>query len=133
MPLCAQRETANWYFGSNVGLDFNSGIPELITNGQMITTEGCSTVSDNSGDLLFYTNGVKIWDKTHNVMQNGSGLLGDISSSQSAIVIPNVSNTNIYYVFTADVLQAYQNGGDGNGFNYSIIDMSLNAFPAPPF
>jgi gliding motility-associated-like protein len=126
VPLFAQRETANWYFGSNVGLDFNNGNPVLQTDGQLTTTEGCSTVSDNNGSLLFYTNGVNIWNKNHNIMQNGSDLLGSDSGSQSAIVIPNVSNSNIYYVFTADVYQAYTNGNNGNGINYSVVDMSLN-------
>jgi len=126
LPLCAQRETANWYFGSNSGLDFNSGNAQVLSGGQLSTTEGCSTVSDNNGSLLFYTNGVEIWNKNHDIMQNGSGLLGSDSSSQSAIVVPNVSNPNIYYVFTADVYQAYANGGGGNGFNYSIVDMSLD-------
>ena len=124
VSLFAQRETANWYFGSNVGLDFNNGNPVLLADGQLSTTEGCSTVSDNNGSLLFYTNGVEIWNKNHNIMQNGSGLLGSDSGSQSAIVIPNISNPNIYYVFTADVFQAYTNGGSGNGLNYSVIDIS---------
>lgn len=126
MPIFAQRETTNWYFGAKAGLDFNSGITEVLNEGQLSTTEGCASVSDNSGNLLFYTNGVNVWDKTHNVMQNGDGLLGDVSSSQSVVVVPNVSNPNIYYVFTADVYQAYSSGGSGNGFNYSIIDISLN-------
>lgn len=126
VPLFAQRETANWYFGSKAGLDFNSGNPEVLTDGQIATTEGCSTVSDSNGSLLFYTNGVEIWNKNHNVMRDGSGLLGNISSTQSAIVVPNVSDSNIYYVFTADAFQSYLNGGSGNGFNYSVINMSLD-------
>ena len=126
LPLSAQRETANWYFGSNAGLDFNTGIPQILSGGQITTTEGCSTVSGISGNLLFYTDGVDVWNQNHSLMQNGVGLLGNNSSSQSAIVIPNISNSNIYYIFTADVFQAYLSGGSGNGFNYSIIDMSLN-------
>ena len=94
VPLFAQRETVNWYFGSNSGLDFNSGNAQVLSGGQLSTTEGCSTVSDNNGSLLFYTNGVEIWNKNHDIMQNGSGLLGSDSSSQSAIVVPNVSNPN---------------------------------------
>ena len=126
-PLFAQRETANWFFGTNAGLNFNTGIPETLIDGQISTTEGCSTVSDSSGELLFYTNGDRVLNKTHSTMSNGYGLLGHRSSSQSAIVVPNVSNPSIYYVFTADVVQAYLGGRNGNGFNYSVIDLSLNA------
>ena len=98
LTLSAQRESANWYFGFSSGLDFNSGIPEVLSDGKITTTEGCSTVSDNSGNLLFYTEGVDVWDKNHNIMQNGENLLGDNSSSQSTIVVPNVSNSNIFYL-----------------------------------
>ena len=59
-------------------------------------------------------------------MSGGENLLGHNSSSQSSMVIPNVNNPNIYYIFTADVVQAYYNDGNGNGLNYSIVDMSLN-------
>ena len=40
----AQGEANIWYFGENAGLDFNSGSPVPLTNGQMNTTEGCSVL-----------------------------------------------------------------------------------------
>ncbi len=125
--LIAQREAANWYFGDDSGLNFNNGYPEVLSNGKLNTTEGCSVISDSDGNLLFYTDGSKVWNRNHNIMPNGEGLKGDYSSSQSAIIIPNVGNENIYYIFTADVSQSYENGGSGNGFNYSIVDLSLDS------
>jgi len=116
----AQNEAAIWYFGENAGLDFNSGAPVALTDGAMITQEGCATISDGNGNLLFYTSGVTVWDRAHNSMPNGTGLLGDFSSSQSAIVVPDPGNPDLYYVFTVDDL-----GGD-NGFQYSVVDMTLN-------
>jgi gliding motility-associated-like protein len=126
VPLLAQRETVNWYFGDKAGLNFNQGFPMVLTNGRLSTTEGCSTVSDANGDLLFYTDGSTVWNKNHSVMSNGVNLKGDLSSSQSALIVPNISNSDIYYIFTADVAQSYFNGGNGNGFNYSIVDLSFN-------
>ncbi len=125
-PLLAQRETVNWYFGNKAGLNFSQGFPVVITNGKLSTTEGCSTVSDNNGDLLFYTDGSTVWNKDHQIMSNGENLKGDLSSSQSAMIVPNINNPDLYYIFTADVAQSYFNGGTGNGFNYSILDLSLN-------
>ena len=116
----AQNEAAIWYFGENAGLDFNSGAPVALTDGAMITQEGCATISDGNGNLLFYTSGVTIWDRTHNPMPNGTGLLGDFSSSQSAIVVPDPGNPDLYYIFTVDDL------GGPNGFQYSVVDMTLN-------
>ncbi|MBC6999641.1 T9SS type B sorting domain-containing protein [Cytophaga sp. FL35] len=116
----SQLEASIWYFGENAGLDFSSGAPVALTDGAMITQEGCATISDGNGNLLFYTSGVTVWDRTHNPMPNGTGLLGDFSSSQSAIVVPDPGNPDLYYVFTVDDL------GGPNGFQYSVVDMTLN-------
>ncbi|MCK0156327.1 T9SS type B sorting domain-containing protein [Cellulophaga sp. F20128] len=116
----AQKEAAIWYFGSNAGLDFNSGAPVALTDGAMFTREGCATISDSNGTLLFYTNGVTVWSRNHNPMPNGFGLFGHESSTQAAIIIPYVGIPNSYIIFTLD------QGGEGKGLNYSIVDMSLN-------
>ncbi|MBD10219.1 MAG: hypothetical protein CMC68_05660 [Flavobacteriaceae bacterium] len=60
MALChftafAQAEASKWYFGTNAGIDFSSGGPIVLTDGQLSTDEGCATISENNGDLLFYT------------------------------------------------------------------------------
>ena len=123
----AQREAANWYFGSNAGLDFNSGVPQPLFDGVLNTVEGCETISTPDGALLFYTEGRNVWNRNHVVMPNGEDLDGSFSATQSALVIPQPGSTNLYYIFTSDVVQAYQDGGNGNGFNYSIVDMNLAA------
>ena len=53
-PSFSQKEAANWYFGDRAGLDFNSGSPVSLTNGQLNTPEGCATISDKNGNLLLY-------------------------------------------------------------------------------
>ena len=126
VDIIAQREASNWYFGAKAGLNFNQGSPIPNLNGQLDTTEGCESISNPDGVLLFYTDGITIWNREHQVMSNGEGLLGSFSSSQSALIIPKIDDPNIYYVFTADVVQAYTNNGQGNGLNYSVVDMSLN-------
>ena len=113
--------TTNWYFGTNAGLTFNSGSPVALTNGSLTTTEGVATISDNSGNLLFYTNGVSVWNRNHLVMTNGTGLFGDVSSTQSAIIVQKPNQSNIYYVFTSD------NDAGPDGVRYSIVDMTLSA------
>ena len=125
--LYSQNEGNNWYFGAYAGLSFNTDPPTPLTNGQLATGEGCAAVSDLNGNLLFYTDGIYVYNKMHNVMPNGSGLMGDPSSTQSAIIVPqpgtyNVSlkRFNIYYIFTVDVCV----GSDG--VRYSIVDMTLD-------
>ncbi len=117
--LVGQNEGNIWYFGSSAALDFNSGVPVPITNSAMWAVEGCSSIADSSGNLLFYTEGVTVWNKNHIVMQNGNSLLGAVSSTQSALIVKQPNSNSIYYVFTTD----YQTQPDG--LNYSQIDMSL--------
>ena len=117
----AQNEGNIWYFGENAGLDFNSGGPVAITNGMLNTLEGCATISDNNGNLLFYTDGMVVYNKNHTLMPNGTGLLGHNSSTQSSIIVKKPASSTIYYVFTVDGVT----GSDG-GLNYSEVDMTLD-------
>lgn len=117
----SQSETNIWYFGQRAGLDFNSGTPEPIVNGQLNTGEGCASISDGNGDLLFYTDGVTVYNKNHQIMPNGSELNGDFSSTHSAIIIPKPNTSQIYYIFTSD------NVGEENGLQYSEVNMSLDS------
>jgi len=118
--LYAQNEANIWYFGQNAGLDFNSGSPIVLLDGALDTQEGCATISDASGNLLFYTDGSTVYNKNHTIMLNGTGLNGDSSSTHSAIIVPKPNNLNVYYIFTVD----FQAGP--NGLQYSEVDMSLD-------
>lgn len=118
--LFAQGEANIWYFGENAGLDFNDCTPTPIDGGQINTREGCSSFSDASGNLLFYSDGTTVWNKNHDVMHNGNYLLGNPSSSQSAMIIPKPGSNTIYYIFTVGTETGE---GDEAGFNYYIVDM----------
>ena len=98
--LFAQKEGNNWYFGWYVRLDFNSGSPVALANSAMYTRQVVASISDSNGNLLFYTNGLKIWNKNNLIMANGTGLLGDTLSSQSALIVPLPGSLNKYYIFT---------------------------------
>lgn len=120
----AQLESSYWYFGINSGIDFTSGNAVAIDDGQLITGEGCATISDSFGNLLFYTDGSLIYNANHVIMPNGAGLKGNSSSTSSAIIVPLPGSSNLYYVFTVDTDDfIYRNT---EGLHYSIVDMSLN-------
>src|SRR5690606_27216537 len=101
--LQAQMQTAHWYFGKYAGLDFSSGSAVMVTDGQINTKEGCTSISDEYGNLLFYTDGRTVYDASHNIIENGTGLRGDFSSMSSAVVLPVPDDCNLYYVFSIDV------------------------------
>lgn len=108
-----------WYFGGYAGIDFNSSTPVAIGNSGMSQSEGCSTMTDENGQLLFYTNGINVWNRNHQVMPNGAGLAGNQSSTQGALIIRQPQSTSIYYIFvTSSVLTT--------NATYSVVDMSLN-------
>ncbi len=120
IQLFAQKQTAFWYFGTYAGLDFNSGNPIALTDGQLNTDEGCTAISDFNGNLLFYTDGVTVWNKNHVTMLNGENLNGHFSSTNSAIIIPKPTDSNIYYIFTVDDVAGPK------GLQYSEVDMQLD-------
>ena len=122
LTLLAQGEANFWYFGQNAGLNFNSGSPVPIS-GSLNTREGCSSFSDSKGNLLFYSDGTTVWNRLHSPMPNGTGLKGNASSTQSAMIIPKPGSNSIYYIFTVG---AKVDGGEF-GFNYYTIDMSAAA------
>jgi len=118
----AQKEGLNWYFGQEAGLRFHNGYPEPMS-GKLSTSEGCATISDEDGYLQFYTDGITVWNRQHLVMQNGTGLYGNSSSTQSGVIVPVPGDTNIYYIFTVSNLDKK---GKGVGFCYSKVDMRLD-------
>ncbi|WP_405569444.1 T9SS type B sorting domain-containing protein [Winogradskyella sp. Asnod2-B02-A] len=152
--IFSQNEASFWYFGNNAGLQFNSqnGTVTALTNGEIDTLEGCTSISDSDGNLLFYSDGQTVWNSNHQIMANGNysagtGLLGDPSSTSSGLIVPKPNDENQYYLFTVDEphhnnAEAYpnqftgtydqggnvplQDDGFNNGFNYSLIDMTLN-------
>lgn len=115
----------NWYFPLNAGLNFNTNPPTPLTNGAFMAYGTSACISDNNGNLLFYTNGVSVWNRNHQQMPNGFGLFGLGASSNSAIVIPFRNKSNFYYIFTADGHQSALTAGF-NGYNYSIVDMNAD-------
>lgn len=115
----AQGEANNWYFGNFAGITFNTNPPSALTDGAVTTSEGSATISDANGNLLFYTDGIQVWNKNHLVMPNGTGLLGNPSSAQSAIIIPKPGSQTNYYIITVPEAGAV-------GMRYSEVDLTLN-------
>jgi len=125
--LYSQQEASNWYFGDGAGLSFSNGEPENLNNGRLRTVEGSASISDQNGNLLFYTDGSIVFDKRHNVMQNGTDLKGNVSTTQSAIIIPRPAHPGRYFIFTVDKPDYYLTPNDEiEGVHFSEVDMSLN-------
>lgn len=114
----SQKQANNWYFGNRAGLDFNQLPPVALNNSVSNSDEGSAAISDQNGQLLFYTNGVTVINRTHVLMKNGGGLLGASSSTDNTIIVPGPGNDSIYYLFTVGAV--YQ---QGKGLRCNIINM----------
>ncbi len=124
---CGQAGMIEHWFMPEVSLHFSglnfptvgtSPLPAVLQGGG----ECSSSASDANGNLRFFTDGVTVWDRNHQPMPNGMGLMGNYSSTQTCIVVPEPGNADRYYVFTTPCYE--QNFA--NGFRYSIVDMTLN-------
>ena len=112
----------NWYFGEFAGITFNTIPPSLLTGGQINALEGSVSISDNSGNLLFYSDGITVWDKEHHIMPNGTRLSASTTTTQPALIVPFPGNVSKYYLFTLDDATIVSSGD----LRFSVIDMNLN-------
>jgi uncharacterized protein (TIGR02145 family) len=120
----SQGEWNNWYFGTKAGVTFNSGTPQYLMDSQMSANRSLATVSDSLGNLLFYTDGRRVYDRTHSITPNGTGLLSWIQD-QSVCVVQNIGDDSLYYIFTLNCPVWPPPQPDG-GLHYSVVDMRLN-------
>jgi gliding motility-associated-like protein len=130
----AQNQNNQWRFGFGSAIDFNTTPPSYPTGcalpsiqlplitGSLI--EGTASIADkNTGELMFYTDGITVWNKLNQTMPNGSDLGGSdfLSSYMAAVIIPMPSSCDKYYIFCID---DFEEGSDG--ITYSVVDMSLD-------
>ncbi len=118
-----QNAYDKWYFGT-AAVDFSGGAPVAITSSAMGPSEGCSSIADAAGNLLFYTDGRNVFNANNVIMPNGSGLLAAFSATQGALIVKHPGNANQYYIFTVGDLTS---GAPTTCmcFAYSIVDMTL--------
>lgn len=114
----AQKQGNIWYFGNRVGLDFNQTPPQALSNSNLNSVEGCASIADNNGKLLFYTNGNAIMNRKHLLMKNGGALAGHTSSTNNTVIVPFPGDDSIYYVFTIGAAD-----NTVQQFQYNIVNM----------
>jgi gliding motility-associated-like protein len=127
LPLASisQKQNNQWRFGRAGGINFNVNPPTFVAGSSIQASEGSASVADrNTGSLLFYTDGVTVWNAQDQIMPNGNGLLGGntilLSSTTAAVIIPKPASNVEYYVVTID------EQASSNGVRYSLVDMRLD-------
>ncbi len=118
-----QEQRANiWYFGNRAGIDFNPlpNPPVALNNSAMDAPEGTSTISDRNGEVIFYTDGNKVYNRLHAEIATGIG--GDPLSAQAALIVPVPGDETLYYIFTTQAVD----GTSANELRYSLFDLKPN-------
>jgi hypothetical protein len=92
----------------------------VLTNGQNEGFEGCASVSDANGTLLFYTNSAKVWNADNEVMPNGE--FNPSNNSLSQVLIVQVPGSTTQYLIVTTTIQADSPGQ----LIYHVVDMSLD-------
>lgn len=84
--------------------------------------ECISTFSDpETGDLMFYCVGEQVFNKNYQPMPNGDLIYGAGTSTQTGVIFPNSVHQDKYWIVTT-----HGDTGDGEGYYYHEVDMSLN-------
>ncbi len=136
----AQNENNVWVYGHNMGIDFNSSIPQLIRTALHSVEAGASVSDPVTGQLLFYTDGTLCWNRNHQRMPNGAiplsrGLTDTLGTAQTTaqgtVIVPVPGNQNRYYIFSLEpmagyVQPAYNPRASRGALYYSIADMTLD-------
>ncbi|GAB3891638.1 T9SS type B sorting domain-containing protein [Spirosoma agri] len=138
VDVCGEKKESQgvkWYFGANAGLDFSGGgAPKPITDGKLNTIEGSSSIANTKGILLFYTDGITIYDKDGKPLKSLDPrdsaatatpipLGGNKNSTQSALIVPKPTCRGceyLYYVYTTSEIRGQKT------LTYSIVDMRQN-------
>lgn len=135
VSLFAQLQNANWCFPYTAKVTFNG---TSVSTGQCNNTNNisdpygytCASVSNSNGELLFYSDGVKVWDKTGAIMPGGQNIGGGISAGkwteQGIVIVPKPGSETIYYIFTACKIEDVPHLQNHAGFHYSVVDITLN-------
>ena len=97
-PLSAQNFSRhNWFFGnSSDAIIFNKSDNEPMRvdiQGTPFGQGGSAVASDPlSGEVLFYTDGLSVFDASHSLMPDGNGLSGLTLSNQQVGICPDPTN-----------------------------------------
>ena len=127
-PVAPLKYGHNWNFGLNTSLKFNDNGPEETSGSNLTSIGACNSISDRDGKLLCYTDGKKIYNSKHTVIQNGnfSSIL-PTAGTQSGLIVPLPGSASKYLVF----FTPQQNIANKVRFNlkkyFAVVDISQNS------
>lgn len=95
--LAAQLHKSHWYFGIDSGIRFENGEPISDPNTNPNSYGGCVSMSDSSGNLLFFTSRRTFYNRNFEVMQGSNPVSAGLFFD--AIALPSPIETGVYFVY----------------------------------
>jgi hypothetical protein len=117
-----QKEATNWYFGKYNAMTFTTTPATVFSAGSnSVFGPAGGSISDRQGNLQLYSDGIRIWNRQHQLMDNGM-LAGGLSEEQSGLIVKQPGNNSNYFIF-------YNSHSSSNpnsySFQYAIADLAL--------
>ncbi|MBX7242207.1 MAG: T9SS type A sorting domain-containing protein [Bacteroidia bacterium] len=142
------QNVTNWLFGAISSLDrhelvFNSGSPLLIHKEFPCYFTKPSSIQDENGEHIIYSNGSAVYNKWDKPLLNGIGinqpyynLYDSLYGGYFNLILPYPDDSNKYYLFYNSLYESiffmpttptFYGWGNGQKYvKYAIVDMSLN-------
>lgn len=108
-----------WFFGDSVGIDLSQNPPYILSDGITknenggIVVESTGVICDKNGELLFYTDGLNVYNKYHSIMVGGENIgipNTTTSSSQSNLILKHADNDSIYFIIITPYAYTHEFG-----------------------
>lgn len=123
------HQADRWYFGQNAGLDFRGQDPVFDpTNYILNIPTSPAVIADSNGNILFFSEGTRVYNDSNQIMLNGEGFHGFVGYSMPVLIVPKPGNDSIYYIFTTH--RPRQNQFDPStiyGLEYNEINMNKDS------
>lgn len=117
----AQNPNNHWQLGVS-DVNFTTNPPTVSTianNGQY----GKASISDNNGNLLFYTDGQKVWNKNHVIIPDGNPFA--YPYVLGVVIVPNPANSSQYYIFRS-IVESSLGSSLSSFYTYSIVEFNVS-------
>jgi gliding motility-associated-like protein len=117
VPVTAfsQRQGDVWFFGEGLLMDFQTNTPLVNSSGVITSQKASSSISDNSGALLFYTNGWQLYNK-YNLQLPGwpfasTPYVPASLKAQGTLLLPVNDSLDLCFNLSTGTTPSYGNGG----------------------
>ena len=139
--LQAQFTNKYWNLGRKCAMDFNTVPPTINladSNKNCTLKNSNSLICDRNGNTIFYSNGLRVFNRNGHVMPNGSGIdSGHYSTTyatsgsynplmKGVVSIPFPNDTNKFYLFYLNMEWSVDGGYSPEKLYYLVVDRTLN-------